>query len=185
VDAVLIAAQIVTAVQALVSRETSPRAPVVITIGSLHAGSAGNIVAGEAVLQGTLRTFDKELRKRLLGRIAELAEGIANALRGRCEFRLDSEAPPVVNDPAIAEVVSRAARGVVGSEAVATFEPLMVGEDFAYFLEERPGCFFLLGGAPADGATVHHTPGFRIDERCLKIGYQVMAAATLALLDSS
>ena len=61
-------------------------------------------------------------------------------------------------------------------------DPLTVGEDFAYFLEARPGCFFMLGGAPADGPTVHHTPGFRIDERCLGIGYRAMAAAVLALL---
>ena len=182
IDAVVIAAQVVSALQTLVSRETAPSSPVVITLGSVHGGTAANIVAGEVVIQGTLRTLERELRTRLLGRIAELAAGVAAAMRGRCEFRHDSAAPPVINDPGIAAVVAEAARGVVGAEGVVTFEPLMVGEDFAYFLEARPGCFFLLGGAPEGPRVGHHTAEFRIDEQCLAIGFQVMTAAVLRLL---
>jgi len=184
VDAVVIAAQIVTALQTLVSRETSPRAPVVVTLGSIHGGSAFNIIAGEVVIQGTLRTFDAALRERLLERIAELAGGIATAMRGSCEFRLDSAAPPVVNDAAIAGLVGEAAKDVLGKEAVVPFEPLMVGEDVAYFLDARPGCFFLLGGAPESGPVLHHTAEFRVDEGCLAIGYRVMVAALLRLLQA-
>ena len=182
VDAVVIAAEVVTALQTLVSREASPMAPVVITLGSVHGGSAANIVAGEVVLQGTLRTFDAALRRHLLERIAQLAEGIAGTMRGSSDFRHDSGTPPTINDPAIASLVSEAAIGVVGKDAVVPMEPLMVGEDFAYFLEARPGCFFLLGGAPEGAPVVHHTPEFRIDERCLPIGLQVMTAAVLRLL---
>ena len=182
IDAVVIAAQVVSALQTLVSRETAPSSPAVITLGSVHGGTAANIVAGEVVIQGTLRTLDRELRTRLLGRIAELAAAVASAMRGRCEFRHDSAAPPVINDPGIAAVVVEAARGVVGAEGVVTFEPLMVGEDFAYFLEARPGCFFLLGGAPEGPRVGHHTAEFRIDERCLPIGFQVMTGAVLRLL---
>ncbi len=181
VDAVVIAAQIVTALQTLASRETSPRAPVVVTLGSIHGGSAFNIIAGEVVIQGTLRTFDPGVQEQLLLRIAQLAQGVAQAMRGSCEFRHESGAPPVVNDPAVAALVSEAARGVLGEQAVVPFEPLMIGEDFSYFLEERPGCFFLLGGAPAGAPVVHHTAEFRIDERCLPIGLRVMAAAVLRL----
>jgi amidohydrolase len=183
VDAVVIAAQIVTALQTLASRETSPRAPVVITLGSIHGGSASNIIAGEVVIQGTLRTFDAGLRGQLLRRIAELAHGVAQAMRGSCEFRHEAGAPPVVNDPAIAALVAEAARGVLGEQAVVPFEPLLVGEDFSYFLNARPGCFFLLGGAPGGAPVVHHTAQFRIDERCLPIGLRVMTAAVLRLVD--
>jgi amidohydrolase len=183
VDAVVIASQIVTALQTLVSRETSPRAPVVVTLGSIHGGSAFNIIAGEVVIQGTLRTFDARLRQHLLERMAELAGGIATAMRGSCEFRLESAAPPVVNNEAIAGLVAEAAAGVLGPDAVVPFEPLMVGEDVAYFLDARPGCFFLLGGAPDSGPVLHHTAEFRIDERCLAIGYRVMTAAVLRLLE--
>jgi amidohydrolase len=182
IDAVVIAAQVVTALQTLVSRETSPVSPVVITLGSVHGGTAANIVAGEVVIQGTLRTFDAELRRHLLARIAQVAEGIAGTMRGSSEFRHDSGTPPTINDPAIARLVSEAATSVVGKDAVVPLEPLMVGEDFAYFLEARPGCFFMLGGAPDGPPVVHHTPEFRIDERCLPIGLQVMTAAVLRLL---
>ncbi len=182
IDAVVIAAEVVTALQTLVSRETSPVAPVVITLGSVHGGTAANIVAGEVVIQGTLRTFDAELRRHLLTRIVEVAEGIAAAMRGSSEFRHDSGTPPVINDAAIAKLVSEAAGSVVGKEMVVPFEPLMVAEDFAYFLDARPGCFFMLGGAPEGPPVVHHTPEFRIDEQCLPIGFQVMSAAVLRLL---
>lgn len=185
VDAVTIAAHIISTLQTLVSRETAPSSPVVLTIGSVHGGTAGNIVAGEVVLEGTLRTFDRALRERLLERIAELAEGIARSMRGRADFRRDSETIPVVNDPEVADLVARAAAGVLGKDAVVQLEPLTVGEDFAYFLEARPGCFFMVGGAPEGPRVVHHTPEFRIDERCLLIGYRVMAAAVLALLASA
>jgi amidohydrolase len=182
VDAVTIAAQVVSALQTLVSRETAPSSPVVLTIGSVHGGTAGNIVAGEVVLEGTLRTFDRALRERLLERIAELADGIARSMRGQAEFRRGSGTIPVVNDPEVAALVARATAGVLGDGAVVQLEPLMIGEDFAYFLEARPGCFFMLGGVPEGPRALHHTPEFRIDERCLLIGYRVMAAAVLALL---
>jgi amidohydrolase len=165
-----------------VSRETSPRAPVVVSLGSIHGGSAFNIIAGEVEIQGTLRTFDACLREQLLRRIAEQAQGVAQAMRGSCDLRHVSAAPPVINDPTIAALVAEAARGVLGEKAVVPFEPLMVGEDFSYFLEQRPGCFFLLGGAPEGPVVTHHTADFRIDERCLPIGLRVMTAAVLRLL---
>lgn len=183
VDAVVIAAQVVSALQVLVSRETSPTASAVITIGSIHGGAAHNIVAGEVVLQGTLRTFDPSLRERLLGRIDEVATGMAVALRGRAHFERGPGAPPVASDGRVAGVVADAARRVVGSAGVIAVEPMMIGEDFSYFLERRPGCFFLLGAAPADGPRVHHTETFEIDEACLPIGLEVMARAVLALLE--
>ena len=170
------------ALQTLASRETSPGDPVVVTLGSIHGGSAFNIIAGEVVIQGTLRTFDASLRERLLKRIDDLARGIAEAMRGECQFRLESAAPPVVNDPAVSKLVAEAIAGALGDGAVVAHEPLMVGEDFAYFLEQRPGCFFLVGGAPEAPPVMHHTPQFRIDERCLPIGLKAMTAAVLALL---
>ena len=184
VDAVVIAAQVVTALQTLVSRETAPTDPVVLTLGSIHGGGAHNVVAAEVVMQGTLRTFNAPLRERLLGRIAELARSIAGGMGGGAAFAQLSGAPPVVNDAAMAALVAAAAAPVVGPSNVVPFEPLMVGEDFACFLEQRPGCFFLLGGAPADGPRVHHTSDFAIDEGCLAIGLEVMAASVLRMLEA-
>jgi amidohydrolase len=182
VDAIVIAAQLVTALQTLASREASPAAPVVVSIGSIHGGSAHNIIAGEVALQGTLRTFDPELRRILLARIEQLATGIAGAMRGRAEFQHQSGAPPVINDEKVAAIVADAARSVLGPDGVVSLEPVMVAEDVSYFLQERPGCFFFLGGAPDGDPVVHHTADFRIDEGCLPIGLEVMAAAVLRLL---
>ena len=183
VDAVVIAAQVVSALQVLVSRETSPTTAAVITIGSIHGGTAHNIVAGTVVLQGTLRAFDPSVREHLLTRMDEVASSVAGALRGRAHFERGPGAPPVASDARIAGVVAGAANLVVGADRVIAVDPMMIGEDFSYFLEQRPGCFFLLGGSPADGPRVHHTEGFEIDERCLPIGLQVMARAVLALLE--
>ncbi|HYM50307.1 MAG TPA: amidohydrolase [Candidatus Limnocylindrales bacterium] len=181
VDAVVIAAQVITALQTLRSRETPPAAPIVVTLGSIHGGTAHNIIAGEVVIEGTLRTFDSTLRQRLLGRIQELAQAIASGMGGAATFRHLSGTPPVVNDAAMAGLVAEAAE-VVGAENVVSFEPLMVGEDFAYFLEQRPGCFFLLGGAPPGGPRVHHTADFAVDEACLPIGLEVLGESVLRML---
>ncbi|TMD14217.1 MAG: amidohydrolase [Chloroflexi bacterium] len=184
VDAVVIAAQVITALQTLVSRETAPTEPAVLTLGSVHGGSAPNVVAGEVAIQGTLRAFSAGLRERLLRRTAELAQGVASAMGGGAVFSHLAGAPAVVNDAGMADLVAAAARDVVGAGNVTPFEPLMAGEDFAYFLEQRPGCFFLLGGAPEDGPRVHHTADFAVDERCLAIGLEVMAAAVLRMLEA-
>ncbi len=183
VDPVVIAASVVTALQTLASRETAPIAPVVLTLGTIRGGSAHNIIASDVTIEGTLRTFDAQLRQALLGRIEELAQGVARAMRGVASFRLQSGAPPVVNDDRVARMVEETAREAIGAQNVIQFEPLMVGEDVAYFLEGRPGCFFLLGGAPDGSAVVHHTADFRIDERCLPIGLEVLTAAVLRLVE--
>lgn len=183
VDPVVIAAAVVTALQTLVSRETAPIAPVVLTLGTIRGGTAHNIIASEVTIEGTLRTFDAQLRQALLRRVEGLAQGVARAMLGTASFSLQSGAPPVVNNDQIARIVEEVARQVVGSEGVTPFEPLMVGEDFAYFLEQRPGCFFLLGGAPEGRAVVHHTADFRIDEGCLPVGLKVLTAAVRRLAE--
>jgi amidohydrolase len=181
-DPIIIASHVIVALQTLVSREISPISPAVVTIGSIHGGNAHNIIPDDVVLRGTLRTFDADLRQHLLARIAELSAGIARAMHGDALFEHEAGAPPVVNHTEIAAMVADAAREVVGCEGVIPFEPLMVGEDVSYFLEQRPGCFFLLGGAPDGDPVVHHTAAFRIDERCLPIGLEVLANAVVKML---
>ena len=176
VDAVVIAAQVVSAIQTLASRETAPAAPVVITLGSIHGGSAANIVASEVVIQGTLRSLDTELRARLVRRIAELAEGIATAMRGHCQFSLESAVPPVVNDGSVATMVAEAARTVVGEDAVVMFEPLMVAEDFAYFLQARPGAYVFLGQGGAAGGCLLHNPNYDFNDEVIPLGAGYLAA---------
>lgn len=169
VDAVVVASHIITALQSVVSRTRSPLAPAVLTIGTVHGGTAWNIIADRVELRGTLRTFDSAVRERLLSQLTRIAEGIAGSMGARCEVVDRYAAPPVVNDPDLVEIVRKAVVPVVGDEHVVVAERAMVGDDFSYFAQDRPGCLFLVGSAnTAKGLDKpHHSSAFDIDEASL------------------
>ncbi len=181
VDPILVGSEIVVALQLLVSREVNPIDPAVVTIGMFHAGTAFNIIPPEARLAGTLRTLDQELRARLQQRIGELASGIAASLRAQAEVAFDVGCPPVVNDPAMAALVRRAALAVVGEAGTVEREPQMGADDMALFLEARPGCYFFVGGAnpPYVPSGPHHSPQFGVDEASLPIAAEVLLRAAV------
>jgi amidohydrolase len=184
IDPIVAAAQIVTALQTLVSREISPFHPAVVTIGAIHGGTAFNVIADEVVLQGTVRTHDEADREHLLRRIPELAAHVAEGLRATCETRNDIGIPPCVSDAAMAEWVRRAAVATVGTDHVTADCVQTVGDDMAFFLNAVPGCYFLVGaGNTARGITApHHSAHFDIDEACLPIGAEVLIRAALDYL---
>ena len=186
-DPVPAAAQIISALQTIVSRNLDPHAAAVISITQVHAGEAFNVIPDRVVLRGTIRTFDPDVRQTVLRRVTEVAVGVAGALGCTARVRLTPLTPPVVNDPAVAERVRATARrlfpGVVLDEA----ERSMVSEDMAYFLQAVPGCFALVGSAdPARGlGAPHHNPQFDFDEAALPRAVALLAAATLDLLDEA
>ena len=184
IDAVVVAAQIVNALQTVVSRTRSPFEPAVLTIGSIHGGTAWNIIADRVEMRGTLRTFDAKVRERLLGRINALAKGVAESMEATCEIEDRYGAPPVVNDLAIADLVRRAVEPVAGEEYVVENDPSAGGDDFAYFAEEAPGCLFLVGSSNVERGLDkgHHNPSFDIDEQALVIGAGCLEASLLKLL---
>ena len=184
VDPITAAAQVVNALQTIVSRETSPFSPAVITIGRIEGGAAFNVIAEEVRMRGTVRAFEQLERERLLRRIAEVARDTAAALRCEATFERANGCPPVVSDAAVADVVRRAAIATVGEENVEPAPHVTVGDDVAYFLERAPGCYFLVGAGDVAHRAVapHHHPEFDIDERCLPVGAGTMARAALALL---
>ena len=184
IDPVIAAAQVVMALQTIVSRETSPFSPAVITVGSVSGGTAPNVIAEEVVLRGTVRAVEAEERERLLRRCAEVAGTVASALRCEASFQRETGCPPVVSDAATADLVRRAAVDAVGEEMVDRAHPITVGDDVACFLERVPGCYFLVGAGDASGRPVapHHHPEFDIDERCLPVGVEVLGRAVLAAL---
>jgi amidohydrolase len=188
IDPILISAHIIQALQPLISRETSPFGPAVITIASVHAGTAFNIIPEEAVLQGTMRAFSHEHRDYLLRRIEEVATGISTALKGSCELKVFQGVPPCINDPAMTEVVHKAAVGAVGALSVDTGEEVMTtgSDDMAFFLDAVPGCYFIVGARNEDkGASYpHHHPHFNIDEDSLPIGVEVLSRAALEYLEN-
>jgi amidohydrolase len=186
VDAVVIAAHVVVALQTLVSRETSPTQPAVVTVGAIHAGDANNVIPGEATIAGTVRTYDGDLRQQMRDRLCELASGIARAMRAEAEIDYSFGYPSLVNDAAMTELARQAGIELVGQANVAEVEPTLGGEDMAYFLQRAPGCFFRLGtGDRARGVTYgNHHPKFDVAESALPVGVAAMVHTALKFLST-
>ncbi|HZQ98670.1 MAG TPA: M20 family metallopeptidase [Chloroflexota bacterium] len=184
VDAVVIASHVVVALQTLVSRETAPIQPAVVTVGAIHAGDANNVIPGEATILGTVRTYDPDLRQQLAERLKELSQGIAAAMRAKAEVEYTFGYPSLVNDPAMTELVRQVGAELVGAENVTQVDPVLGGEDMSYFLQKAPGCFFRLGtGNKARGITFgNHHPKFDVDEAALPLGVAAMTTVALRFL---
>lgn len=186
IDPIVVAAYITTALQTLISRETSPFDPAVITIGRIDAGSAFNIIPEVAELQGTMRAYSTEHREKLVRRITELAQGIASGMNASCEANFFDGCPPCVNDPAMTDTVRLAAESTVGAQSVDTGEEVMTtgSDDMAYFLQTVPGCYFIVGAQNSEkGARYpHHHPRFNIDEDAMPVAVEVLTRTALEYL---
>ena len=186
VDPIVIGAYIITALQTLISRETSPFSPAVITIGRVIAGTAFNIIPETAELQGTMRAFNKEHREKLVRRITEVASGVASAMGATCHIDFIDGCPPCVNDAAMTEVVHKAAVESVGDGKVDDGDVVLTtgSDDMACFLNAVPGCYFIVGANnPAKGADFpHHHPHFNVDEDAMPVGVEVLTRAALEFL---
>jgi amidohydrolase len=180
-DPIVVAAQAIVALQSIVSRTIDPLDAAVVTIGSLHAGSAANVIPDDARLAGTLRSFSDEVRGRLRGRVQAVLQGTARAGECELEFDLIRGYPAVVNTPEAVERVREVAVPVFGGTNVREQQPLAASEDFAYFLQQRPGAFVFVGaGNPQRGITApHHSPEFDIDESVLPLGAELLARLAL------
>ena len=165
VDAVVLASQVVAALQTLVSREIPAVRPAVVSLGRIQGGSAFNIIPGEVRLEGTFRAVTPEDREFLARRVEELARGVAALHGGEAEVLWEKGAPPVVNHRGFTEAFRRSAGKILPPEDLVDLEaPTLVGEDMALYLERLPGTFFFLGGG--EGAP-HHHPQFDLDEEVL------------------
>ncbi len=184
-DALVAASAVVSALQTVVSRRTDPLQPAVVTVGTFHAGTAFNVIPEEARLTGTVRTFDDEVWRAVPGHVEEVVRGVCAAHGCTCEIRYDRHIQPLVNDPAMAEVVRGCAEAVVGGEAIVDLRT-MGGEDMGEFLARVPGCFFFVGARNEDrGITApHHHPEFDLDEEALVIGCELLVRSALAALSS-
>lgn len=172
VDAVVISGFLITALQTLVSRETNPFHPTVVTIGKIRAGSAPNVIAEEAWLEGSIRTSNPEVRQHILHGIERMISAAAELHNAEIAVDFNEGYPPVVNDPAGAAVARAAARQVVGTEDVVGSEhPSMGSEDFSFFLDHVPGAFVRLGARDEGWEPLPlHSPAFDIDEKVLAVG---------------
>lgn len=171
-DAVVIAGMLITAIQSLVSREINPLHPSVVTVGKVVAGSAPNVIAGTAHLEGSIRTTLEESRKHIHHALRRMTGAIAEFYDAEIETTIQQGYPPVVNSAAEVEIAREAACKIVGSANVVEAEhPSMGSEDFSYYLHEAPGCFVRFGARRPDQEPIAlHNPAFDIDEDALRIG---------------
>jgi amidohydrolase len=186
VDAVLVASQVVVALQSIVGRNVPPLQPAVITVGAIHAGKAWNVIAESATLRGTARSFDLKLGEELPAMIERVVRGVCEAFGAEYRLQYRENTAATINDPRIAELVRRAAVEVIGSERVLTGDGVrtMGAEDFGEFLLKVPGCFFFVGCRnPASGADYpHHNPRFDVCEDSLPVAVDVLERAALMYL---
>jgi amidohydrolase len=175
VDTIAAAAEVVGSLQHIVSRRIDPLQPAVVTIGSLHAGDAPNVIPGRAELTGTTRCFDAGVQERFPQLIEEIARGVCAAHGAECELDYQLGYRPVFNDERATELV----RGVIGDEFVG-LDPIMGADDFSAYLQKAPGCYAFVG---AGGEHPHHHPRFRIDERALATGTRLHVRVALRALE--
>lgn len=181
VDAVLVASQVVVALQTIVSRNTSPLESAVVSVGSFHAGTTHNVIAGSARLTGTVRAFTVEACETLPKRIERVVAGVCEAMGATYALHYRQDTPPTINDAASAELVRDAALEVVGEERV-RFGPevrTMAAEDIGEFLLHVPGCYFFVGAENESISAIHphHSPHFDICEEALPVAVDVLERA--------
>lgn len=184
IDPVVVGAHIVTALQSLVSRETDPTKAAVVTVGSIVSGEAYNVIPDTAVIKGTVRTLDPDVRELMATRLPEVARGVGEAMRAEIDVWYFQGYPSMVNDAEMTRIVREAAASVVGEENVVETPVGMGGEDFARFLELRPGSFFRVGTQNADRNIVfgHHHPRFDIEEEGMAAGIATTVETVLRYL---
>lgn len=184
-DPVVMAGNIISAIQTIISREIDPVDPGVITVGKINGGTAYNVIPGEVELEGTTRAVNKETREFLARRIGEVAKLTAEVSRGSVEYNYEFGAPPVVNDQDFATNAMESTIKVLGDNNVALLDnPVMGGEDFSYYLEKVPGTFiFLSNPCDIDGIIYpHHNSKFDIDEQYLDRGVAIFLQVALDYL---
>ncbi len=181
-DAIVCAAQVVSALQTLISRNLSPLLSAVLTFGTVSGGSASNILCDEVCLRGTLRTANADVRAMMKRRVVQVAQGVAAAMGCTAEVTIDTGYAALVNDEAEAARVMRVGARLLGEDhVVQKAAPSMGGEDFSFFCERAPGAFFHLGCTdPARlPAPPLHSRDFALDEGCLRVGMLMYAALVL------
>jgi amidohydrolase len=185
VDPITVAAHIVVGLQELVSREIAAQETAVMTVGEIHAGTKHNIIPETAVLRGSIRAFNMEIRHQMVERLGAFASRIAQAYRAEAQLQMQGDCcPPVINHEQWAGHVHALAVEEVGADKVTDGKPAMGSDDMSLFLNERPGCYFWVGVAPpGKEPQPHHHPGFEMDEAGLEVGVRVGVRALLKALE--
>jgi amidohydrolase len=184
-DPVRVATQVANALYQMTSQYFDSRDPVVLSLGSIHAGDSPNVIPEVATLQGTLRTLSKESRERLEPVLQKVIGGICMAHGANFELEIEHGAPSVVNDPKVIGIIEQIGRDFLGDDGIYEIPlPSMGGEDFSYYLQHAPGAMFRLGTAGPGPRARHflHSSKFDIDERAIGIGSRILARSALEVM---
>lgn len=185
IDPVVAAAQIITALQSIVARNVSPLQTAVVSVTTIHSGSAFNVIPQEVEMTGTIRTFEPKVRERVLARFNEIVTGVAQSMGCAAQIEVRKVTPALINNEAAAQKVKDAARHVSPESDLDTGGYVTMGaEDMAFMLERVPGCYFFVGSANAERGLnyAHHHPKFDVDEAALPRAAALMAAAAMEFL---
>ena len=185
IDPVLAISEIVSALQSVVARNVSPLQPALLTVASLDAGEAFNVIPPKAEMTGTIRTFEKEVRETVIQRLKEIVENTAKAMGCKSEIELKRISPAVINEAKITAQVQKAAREIYPEIAIDTENYLTMGaEDMSFVLDKVPGCYFFVGSANDEKELnyAHHHPKFDFDEEALPRAVALMAGAVIEIL---
>jgi amidohydrolase len=187
VDPIVAAAQIVGAIQTIVSRNVDPQKTAVVTVGTIHGGTAFNVIPDRVELTGTIRTFDPREREKILNRLETLCQGVAVGMGAEAKLDVEVLTPAVVNDRAATALMRQVAQSILGPENVFADFRTMGSEDMAYFLCEVPGTYMFLGSANTERGLdyPHHNARFDIDEDVLSLGVAILTETAVRFLNST
>ncbi|UOQ46810.1 amidohydrolase [Gracilibacillus caseinilyticus] len=178
-DPIVVGSQLVTNLQQILSRRIDPLETAVLSIGSFHAGNAYNVIPSTATIEGTVRTFSPEVQQYIVEEMEKIIKGTCLGYDVDYHFDYAYGYPPVVNHPEHAETIIALAKEIPGVTTAEMIQPSMTGEDFAYYLENKPGVFFFTGAQIENGFVPHHHPLFDFDERAMKIAAKTLISAVL------
>lgn len=184
IDPILVASHLVVNIQSIVSRNVDPLKPAVVSFGTVNGGTIYNIIPSEVSLTGTVRSLDSSVQSLAEERLKEITETTCMAFGAAAEFQYEKGYPPLVNDEDMADFALEVARKTMGEEKIKSIDPVMGGEDFAYFLQKIPGAFLFFG--IGDGMEFpHHHPAFDIDEKALPQATLLMTSLALEYLQKN
>lgn len=187
IDPIVMSANVITALQNIVSREIPPTDPAVITIGSIHGGTAQNIIPDEVEIAGIMRTMTSEHREYVKRRLVEVVEGITKAMRGSCEINIEESYPCLYNDDSIVDILENSAKNVIQKENIIKLQkPTMGVESFAYFSLKRPSAFYYLGTRNEEKGIIHplHSNLFDADEKCIAVGVAIQCETAVRYINA-
>ena len=186
VDPVLITSHIMVALQQVVSRQAKPDVPTVLSFGKVVANGSTNVIPAKVELEGTFRTFNEEWRAEAHEKMVKMAKSIAESMGGTCDFEVRKGYPFLVNDEHVTLRAKKVAQQFLGEENVVDLDLRMTAEDFSYYSQEMPGCFYRLGTARPEEQKVSglHTSTFNLDENAIELGVGLMAAMAIEELNS-